>query len=379
MVQGTISAIAREQGVSLLDSSIAQLWHGTREQGWTDREMNDFVRSLRPPVKLILAERSTIPPLFSVSAFNPLALNEEKIEYFVQRGVNMFRHFGWTSWGMYDRESARERVYKLADANPSLLFMPTVLCDTLAHPVDYDRTVRAWGDAPANVLIELANEPYHASQRDDLLPWCNEFKWDRPHWAAGATRDDVSHDLTNGTFVTRHFERFDGDSLHRDDSAGWRWVRHAREGWDLSGSVNKYVHDNEPRRTDMNPIKHFAAGVLAKMFRMGTTFHYSGGLISSLPTDIERMCLEEKVRGFRLIPDEWRGLYYTPGSKECPFDSFAGAIRCYSVMTPDGKSGWVLALGTTTLLIEWREGVMTERLERKEHPFGGCAVYRVWR
>lgn len=198
--------------------------------------------------------------------------------------------------------------------------------------------VRTIAETSPNVALEWANEPWHATQDPDLMTILRSMVAPSCPYAQGSAEDDGSSALAGGDYVTVHFDRAEGDR-------GWRWVRHTKEGWDLSQRAERFVVNDEPRRDDVGPSKHAALGALCRLINIGDTFHYAGGLQARIPTGAELAAFEARRAGWHAIPADFHGAFKNAGWSDSPVISadWDRVVRVYSAI--EGDHGYALALG----------------------------------
>ena len=240
------------------------------------------------------------------------------------------------------------------------------LVDTATQDGDLElalNIIAAICDQHDNANLLGANEPRHRTQDPRVVEWIKSL---RPGttgapYAYGAAHgsDDESREFTGGDFVTVHFDRQDGDG-------GWRHVRHVREGEGLSADVGKFVVDDEPigagetfisGKRESDPAKWYAKGVLARIFSLGATFHYEGGLLAVIPSGNQLACFTAWMAGLRAIPDDFAGAFKNAGWADSPVHGFdtSAAVRVYSAVA--GTFGWTCSVGVTRdPMIRWGNG-----------------------
>lgn len=233
------------------------------------------------------------------------------------------------------------------------------------------------------LALELGNElePLHPSQSDILsdLDFLKDLRLAARSYgnipvSLGSSHGgaDESDRMQAGDFLTVHGDRANGDF-------GWRWVRHTKEQRDLSERVNKYVVNDEPKRDDLGIEKHFAMGALCKLFNLGDTFHYHGGLNCKPPAFQEAYAFDARAMGWASVPDDWRGAYRNTGHVGSPVKGFTNAVRAYSSVRADGV-GYTLVLGAGAdpnggeHRIEWSDEWPVRDLVTKH---GRCDLYFV--
>ncbi len=239
----------------------------------------------------------------------------------------------------------------------------TVFADTKSFPgIDYRAVASRVGAICAEhrtaiSFIEVANEvwPLHSTQADPLgdLGFLEELRGiiragcpDVPVSLGSTHADqDESDRMRGGDLLTVHGDRSDDGTL-------WRWVRHANEQRALSDATNRWDVNDEPRRDDLDCGRQIGMGLLARMFSLGDTFHYAGGLQSQPPAGAELAAFQCRARGWAAIPDDWWGDYKNAGFVGSPVKSFDGAVRVYSSV--NGGQAYTLVLGATGgLRIDW--------------------------
>jgi hypothetical protein len=176
------------------------------------------------------------------------------------------------------------------------------LADTEGLTFDHEGHIQQVGRIAldkGNALVEIANEPAHATQDRrlhdpayvkrlaDLLP-------ESVLSALGSAEYDDA--FAAGGYATFHFPR------HSE----WGHVLSLGEGISMLARWNKPVINDEPigaaaeyqaGRRDNSPARFGAAGALAEFIGLGSTFHYEGGLQARQPNGPEEACLDAWQRG----------------------------------------------------------------------------------
>lgn len=270
--------------------------------------------------------------------------------------------------------AALPRLFALA-ADAGLYVHLTVLNNTRQVPaLDLASVVARAGvacaAAPACALLEVANEPYHGVQRDDVHDPANLARWAKGVPAGvlvalGPASSDASAETAAGTVITAHLDR------SRDP---WNMVGRVRELERVSATTGKPVLNTEPdgfaevgcvprtvgcyrRQTD--PSLAFAFGVLGRIFNVPTTFHFEDGLRARVPGPVQQAAAESFIAGSRLVPDDVPWLTFQdadtdpqhpwPQSPVVGFRAAGGesrsgaAVRVYSGIA--GPRGWTIAVG----------------------------------
>lgn len=261
----------------------------------------------------------------------------------------------------------------------------TIFADTKSFGLgdgDYRRIVDQVGAiCAAHVacgLVEIANEVWslHDTQAEPLgdLAFLRSLRetvkkhGDLPVSLGSTHADqDESDRMQDGDYLTIHGARDDGDG-------GWRFVRHTNEQRALADRLGKYANNQEPRRDDLDCGRQIGLALLTRLFSLGDTFHYAGGLQSQPPTGAEAAAFQCRARGWAAVPDDWWGEYKNAGFVGSPVKSFDGAVRVYSSV--NGGRAYTLVLGATPALrIDWNDGWSRDLVLDE----GGAQLWRVTR
>ena len=259
----------------------------------------------------------------------------------------------------------------------------TIFADTKSYPgIDYrgiaDQVGAICAEKPACAVVELGNELHelHQTQADalgDLSRLRSLRDTIRRHGeipvSLGSTHagQDESDRFEDGDYLTVH-----GDRSEEGDGA-WRPVRHTNEQRALADRLRTYVWNDEPARKHMACDWQLGMGLLARLFRLGDTFHFQNGLFALPPEGLEKQGFDCRARAWTLIPEDWYGQYFNAGFAGSPVKSFSNALRAYSSV--NGSTGYTLVLdarGITTVewnwpvrtLVLWENGVQLWRVAR---------------
>lgn len=202
-----------------------------------------------------------------------------------------------------------------------------------------------------NVLSEVGNEPWHATQGGRLTPErCRELAMRMAGPVGyGAAEDDESPIYAGGDFVPVHLSR------SRDK---WNQVRRVREMEVLTKPAlnQEPIGADEasiPGKREADPSYFFALGALNRLFEVGGVFHSQSGLFAERLGPNQRLCAEAFLHGARIWPDQQvRLIYKNAGHDGSPVlrarfnDGRAepGCTRAYSGVI--GNDGFTIALGT---------------------------------
>ncbi len=261
----------------------------------------------------------------------------------------------------------------------------TIFADTKSFTLrdaDYrriaDRVGAICATHPACALVELANEVWslhdtQASAFADLAFLRSLRDTIRAHGdipvSLGSTHadQDTSGRMQGGDYLTIHGRRDDGDS-------GWRWVRRSAEQATLADRVGRWAVNDEPRRDDLHCGRQFGMAVLARLFSLGDTFHYEGGLQARAPEGIEASAFACRARGWAAVPADWQGDHRDPGASGAPVRSFDGAAGVFSSVNE--RRGYTVVLGSTSATrLSWDDRWTHELIADES----GARLYRLSR
>ncbi len=237
------------------------------------------------------------------------------------------------------------------------------LADTAAYTFDLRAHVRRVGEICArngNAVLEIANEPYHPTQRAEVHDpqYLLELRALVPAivpTALGA--GDYPDILAAGDYVTVHYPR---SIAH----GGWGWVAGLKDALDHLRRAGKPVIDDEPigagerdepGRRDASPERYRASALAGRMLGIGSTFHYEGGLQARRPAGRALACFRAWQEAWRLIP---AGIQLQPfaAAATAPVRD-VGGTRAQVFFAQSGDRVWVLAIGTRRdVSIAWGAG-----------------------
>jgi hypothetical protein len=241
------------------------------------------------------------------------------------------------------------------------------LVDTAAIPVGLDAHVRALGtiaSAHANAIVEIANEPAHPTQREEVhdprvLQRLRGLIPDSVPVALGSAEEDGAY--AGGSFATMHFPRAGGPS-------GWRHVLTLARGAELMRQWAKPVVNDEPigaaeqmipGRRDNVPARFRAAGLLTRLAGMGGTFHYEGGLQARIPAGRELECFEAWNSAWDVLDagSEEQRSFAAAGEPDSAVASYDRERAAGVFERRSASDAWVLAVDVTgDPLVQWRAG-----------------------
>jgi hypothetical protein len=203
-----------------------------------------------------------------------------------------------------DGLKAMPRLLEMARAR-GLYVEIVALADTATIRVDFAAHVTAVGEICgrySNALLEIANEPVHATQARALHDpaFVKSLAKSVPAGIPVSLGSVENGDgFGDGTYVTWHAPRV----------AGADWPRQiAEQGRALVRKFKKPVISDEPMgaadvsargRRDNNPDHFRQSAQASRRAGLGATFHYEGGLQSKRPSTIEAACLDAWLAGLR--------------------------------------------------------------------------------
>jgi hypothetical protein len=297
---------------------------------------------------------------------------EKVLDWAAARGVTVVRVLAMADvlFKLSPDEGRRALPRLLVLARDRRLIVEVVaLADTGRVEVDVREQVRAAGAACAahgNCVLEIANEPWHGTQRRELgdavtLRGLRQLVPPSVPVSLGSASADDSAAYSGGDYLTVHLDRASG-------ADGWRHVLRMKSALELGQRVGKPVVDDEPigaaersvpGRRDSDPTRWLAKGLLARLMDIGATFHYEGGLQSQLPRGREAECFEAWRRGLDALPAGVgeQAVFEEPGSPGAAVASF-DRRRALAVYAVRGKrEAWAVALRVTGApAIRWSPG-----------------------
>jgi len=277
--------------------------------------------------------------------------------------------------------TALPRLLELAGAR-NLHVEAVLLADTKATDLDQQHHVKAAGEIAAaygNALIEIANEPWHATQDvrlhdPTLVKKLAALVPATVPVALGSAERNTGYSA--GRYATWHSPRASGQE-------GWGHVLALADGAKLVADWGKPVISDEPigaadalvpGRRDNEPARFGAAAALSRLAGLGATFHYEGGLQARLPTAREAAALAEWSAALDLLRDLPDGGTFLAGPELSRVAIVRNARAAFGRLT--GTALWLLAIDPgPNASIEFLEGWQLERPERRR----GYLLYRARR
>lgn len=243
------------------------------------------------------------------------------------------------------------------------------LADTASFDVEPEAQIAAIGAIAArhpNAVVELANEPYHPTQRPEVHDRKRRAGWLSlvPAPVPVATGADATFDgSSDGEFVTFHFSRSSGQQ-------GWGHVLALAEGHTHQERLGKPLINDEPigagptyqpGRRDNNPDRMRAAALLTRMTGMGATFHYEGGLLALIPTGAELASFNAWQEAWVHLPQDVEYQWtFRPAGSAGAAAALSGAAGAWEIQR--GRDVWLLIVGASSdVRVQWANGWREEK------------------
>ncbi len=276
-------------------------------------------------------------------------------------GFNLLRVFcGPLPWCGQERGHVYDRLPGLLDDAQACGLHAYVSCLTETgtgyDPPQHVSEIVARVNGRNNTLLELANEPWHPTQKDLTPAYLQQIMRDRvptPMAAGlGAAEDDESKDYAAGDFIPVHLSRA------RDK---WNMVRRVREMEALGGCAFNQepigaAEASIPGKREADPAIFYTMAALNRLFNVGGVFHSEDGLNARPLGPNQRRCAEAFLRGSRVWNDMDRLQYLNVGHAGSPIVSATfnegdmgrpGCTRSYSGVI--GNHGMNVTLGVSDM------------------------------
>lgn len=230
--------------------------------------------------------------------------------------------------------------------------------------------------APNCGFLEIANEPSHPSQQDDLreAAFLAELRALVPAGVPVAYGANCCGEPDEPPAYPEAYRGGDLILVHADRSRDtWHRTRHAREFAALSEHTGKYAISNEPTGAgevdrggsrSANVHEFYGQGVLSRIFGYGATLHCEDCLYARVPGPVQQEAARAFIAGTKVVPDDVRLHFFNSGWHGSPVRSFAftehfgdrdRALRAYSGVS--GDRGIVALVGVTgDPAVEWANG-----------------------
>jgi hypothetical protein len=239
------------------------------------------------------------------------------------------------------------------------------LAGTAPHerPIDLEAQVRAIGAIAAahdNAIVEIANEPEHATQDRRLhnFAYVDKLATLVPAEVltiGGSARVDHAVTPPLGDLVTRHLSRLDNVWEMMQRVRGLAHVAEATGRPVLSGEPFGAGEKRVPGTRETDPDLFFTYGALCRVFELSCNFHLEAGLHAAMPGPVQQAAAEAFIAGTRAAPDDWRLTFRDLGSPESPVGrAHLGRARAvYSGLA--GNEGLTVAFGIRgDIELQWK-------------------------
>lgn len=310
--------------------------------------------------KFLIRGASLLTALHDGTDYRPL------LAYYASKGINVVRVFGGAlEWRGTRAEVARSRARQFTQDARALGVGVIFACITdsgwdrynLDEHIDfYARLAEEFDNV---VALEIANEYYHATQRDEVHD-VNRLKQLAKRVpghiivALSAAHDDESLDTAGGEYVPIHLDR--GRDM-------WNEVRRVREAEAVEGATGKPAIIGESTKIagidqegkfENSPNWWLTFGVLCRGFEIDWDIHSEFGLQGRMPDGPEQACFEAALQGYlSIIPIDRDVIYKNSnvngGWGDSPVQSHNvdGVTRVYSFVEAGGDRGHSIAEGIT--------------------------------
>ena len=214
------------------------------------------------------------------------------------------------------------------------------LAGTAPHErsIDLEAQVRAIGAIAAahdNAIVEIANEPEHATQDRRLHNFAYVDKLATLVPAdvltiGGSARVDHAVTPPLGDLVTRHLSRLDNVWEMMQRVRGLAHVAEATGRPVLSGEPFGAGEKRVPGTRETDPDLFFTYGALCRVFELSCNFHLEAGLHAALPGPVQQAGAEAFIAGTRAAPTTGASRSATSARRNRPWDGRISAARVRS-------------------------------------------------
>jgi hypothetical protein len=259
-----------------------------------------------------------------------------------------------------DGRAALPRLLDMAKAR-GLAVEVVAFADTNEIPVDFETHVREVGrvaNEKGNALVEIANEPGHATQDprlhdpafarrlaallpEPLLVALGSFEYD--------------DEYASGDYATTHVPR---------GSGSWDHVLNVATRAEYVSRLKKPFVSDEPigagpefdaGRRDNEPSRSAAAAALTRLAGLDATFHYDSGLQARVPGPQEAACLGAWRDGLSLVDGVPAGGEFISATALREIAGVTGGRAAFARALDD--RAWLLVVDPQpSVQIEWRNG-----------------------
>lgn len=332
-------------------------------------------------VTFATADRGWFFPVFAPAYVLPVLFLRDQpraeayMDWMIKTGFNGARFFGgainWPDWKQTPQESraglaALLPVFK----RRGLYATASALTDTAITTYDHEAHVReigAMAQAHGNLLVEIANEPYHATAQAGKV---HDFNYlaqlarlvppGVPVALGAPLTDEPSGELAavlgKGSYVTTHLDRGGGQVVRGE----WDMVRRCHSFMEVIDKTKRASLNNEPigwnevaipGRRNANPAIAFAMGALSRLFGSGLVSHAEHGLRCQMPGPVQQRCHEEVIAGVKSVAVPGRLHYSREGLSDAPIAPSGlsgdgpqnGVLKVFAGI--QGNAAYVMAVG----------------------------------
>jgi hypothetical protein len=262
------------------------------------------------------------------------------------------------------------RLLTLA-ARHGLYVEVVALADTKRYPVDpvlHVSRIGAICAAHDNALIEIANEPDHGSQMDELRDrrYLAMLRAKIPRnvpVALGSSIKDngLSGDDGGGDYLTVHLTRAEWGT---DDGQ----LSDIPKAAQLALRANKPVindepigagEEREPGRRESAPARFRAMSLASRLAGLGATFHYEDGIQARIPMGRQAEAFAAWQEAWSLLPRdiEETAVFHPGATKASPVDGVRPAAALPVMVGERANDAWALLVESgQDAAVTWREG-----------------------
>ena len=252
------------------------------------------------------------------------------------------------------------RVLSLA-ADRGLHVEVVALADTAAATLDLAHHVKAIGTiaaAHSNALVEIGNEPWHATQdprlHDPAFVASLAALVPAQVPVALGSLEGADGYAAAGRYATWHSPR-------SSEATDWDHVLALSEGASLIVKWQKPIVSDEPigaaealvpGRRDNDPPRFGAAAVLTRIAGLGATFHYESGLEARIPSGRELESFQAWSAGLDAAASLPPGGRFLAGPDIAPIAAVTGARAAFGRLYD--KEAWLVLVDPGQTGIEWK-------------------------
>ena len=279
---------------------------------------------------------------------------------------------GWMDLTPAEGRVALPRLLEMASAH-GLHVEIVALAGTADIRVDLAEQVGAIGRIASehpNALLEIANEPVHPTQAPEVhKPEVLASLASRVREVPVALGAEENDGFAAGDYVTWHVprvQRFDGWGHVVEIARGAGMLRRWKKPV-ISDEPIGAGRIDEPGRRDNDPSRFRAAGLLTRLAGLGATFHYEGGLQTSIPAGPELACFNAWSEAWTQLPAdiEIGGEFRRSGDKDAAVASFDTGAALAVFERQRGPDVWVLVLNVRgEPALKWAPGWRQREIRR---------------